>query len=85
MFPYLQYIIILQYVTYTLYVTYTYGRLQIEKIWKVWTDSQQKEHSGLILKSKLYDWHIMLFYFRAININRDTFICRHTYFWSKTL
>ena len=61
MFPYLQYIIILQYVTYAKYVTYTYGRLQIEKIWKVWTNSQHREHSGLILKSKLYNWNIMLF------------------------
>ena len=83
MFPYLQYIIILQYVTYAKYVTNTYGRLQIEKIWKVWTNSQQRAHSGLILKSKLYNWNIMLFYFRAIYMNRDTFICRHTYFLSK--
>ena len=75
----------MQYVTYAKYVTYTYGRLQIEKIWKVWTNSQHREHSGLILKSKLYNWNIMLFYFRAINMNRDTFIFRHTYFLSKTL
>ena len=82
-FSYLQYIIIVQYVTYAKYVTYTYGRLQIEKIWKVWTNSQQRAHSGLILKSKLYNWNIILFYFRAIYMNRDTFICRHTYFLSK--
>ena len=70
---------------YAKYVTNTYGRLQIEKIWKVWTTFQHREHSGLILKSKQYNWNIMLFYFRAIYMNRDTIICRHTYGLSKTL